>query len=142
MEKRVQKVVGVAFIKDGKLLIVQSVKSSKTNSWTFVGGGVEDGENILDAAIREVSEEIRNGFTIEADDLAFVMRFTEAAASDPNLTIEMNVMHCKKDVDVELIPNEEILRFHWLDKDEVEYNVSSSIKEHFLPLAVERGMMY
>ena len=32
-----QKVVGVAFIENGKLLIVQSHKSSKTNSWTLVG---------------------------------------------------------------------------------------------------------
>lgn len=37
----IQKVVGVAFIENGKLLIVQSHRSSKTNSWTFVGGGVE-----------------------------------------------------------------------------------------------------
>ena len=41
----IQKVVGIAFIEDGKLLIVQSLRSSKTNSWTFVGGGVEERGN-------------------------------------------------------------------------------------------------
>ena len=40
-----QKVVGIAFVENGKLLIVQSHKSSKTNSWTFIGGGVEEGGN-------------------------------------------------------------------------------------------------
>ena len=34
---------GIAFVEDGKLLIVQSHRSSQTNSWTFVGGGVEEG---------------------------------------------------------------------------------------------------
>lgn len=45
-----QKVVGVAFIENGKLLIVQSHKSSKTNSWTLVGGGVEVRETLVEAA--------------------------------------------------------------------------------------------
>ena len=34
----IQKVVGIAFVEDGKLLIVQSHRSSQTNSWIFVGG--------------------------------------------------------------------------------------------------------
>ena len=57
-----QKVVGIAFVENGKLLIVQSHKSSKTNSWTFIGGGVEEGETLIEAAIREVSEEIHIDF--------------------------------------------------------------------------------
>ena len=50
--KRVKKVVGVAFIEDGKLLIVRSVRSSKSNTWTLIGGGVEEGESEVEAAIR------------------------------------------------------------------------------------------
>ena len=84
-----QKVVGVAFIEDGKLLIVQSHRSSKTNSWTFVGGGVEEGETLIEAAIREVGEEIHNNFNITADDLVELFTFKEHAASDPNKMIEM-----------------------------------------------------
>lgn len=38
----IQEVVGIAFIKNGRLLIVQSKKSKKTNSWTVIGGGVEE----------------------------------------------------------------------------------------------------
>ena len=73
-----QKVVGVAFIENGKLLIVQSHKSSKTNSWTLVGGGVEVGETLIEAAIREVSEEIHNNFTISESDLEQLSTFSKA----------------------------------------------------------------
>lgn len=106
-----QKVVGIAFVDDGKLLIVQSLRSSKTNSWTFVGGGVEEGETVEDAA------------------------------SDPNKMIEMTVFLSTKQIDVELIPNEEILHYHWYKVGE-NYNISSSIKDHFLPYAQKNNIIY
>lgn len=142
MKEKVQRVVGIAFIKDGKLLIVQSHRSKKTNSWTFVGGGVEEKETLIEACIREVSEEIHNSFTIEASDLEPVMSFKESAASDPHKMIEMSIYLCRKEINVPLTPNEEILEYHWYRFGEEGYNVSSSIKEHFVPYAVEKGIMY
>ena len=59
-----KEVVGVAFFKGGKLLISQSVKSAKNNKFTFVGGGIDEGETVLQAAVRECKEEIQNGFEI------------------------------------------------------------------------------
>lgn len=142
MMENVKKAVGVAFIKDGKLLVVQSVRSSKTDSWTFVGGGIEDGETEIEACIREVSEEIHNGFTINEDDLIPLLSFREVAASDPNLMIQMSLFLSKKEIDVELIPNEEILHYHWYKIGEVSFNVSSSIRDHFIPYAIEKGLMF
>ena len=63
-----KEVVGVAFFQDGKLLISQSVKSARNNKFTLVGGGIEEGETILQAAVRECKEEIRNGFEIFEQD--------------------------------------------------------------------------
>lgn len=88
---KIKQVVGIAFIENNKLLIVQSRNSSKTNSYTFIGGGVEEGETLVEAAKREVSEEIHSGFTIKDEELELVFEKTEQAASDPNLTISM---HC------------------------------------------------
>lgn len=140
--EEVKKTVGVVFIDDGKVLIVKSVRSSTTNSWTLVGGGVEDGETDVVAALREVSEEIHNGFTIHEEDLRPLMCFKETASSDPALIIEMSVFVCVKKIDVELIPNEEILQYHWYKIGETEYNLSSSIRDHFLPYAIEKGLIY
>ena len=50
--KKTKKVVGIAFIENGRLLIVKSVRSSKSNIWTLIGGGVESGETEVEAAIR------------------------------------------------------------------------------------------
>ena len=135
----VQQVVGIAFIENNKLLIVQSKKSSKTNSYTFIGGGVEEGETLLEAACREVSEEIHNGFTISPNELELVMTKKETAASDPNKQIEMHTFIASKKINVELTPNEEILEYHWYSIGE-DYNVSNSIKD-FLEYAEENNIL-
>lgn len=141
MEK-IKKVVGVAFIENGKLLIVRSKRSSTTNSWTLVGGGVESGETEIIAALREVNEEIGQGFEFCEEDLLPIMCFKEAAASDSDITIEMNMFLAMKQIHVSLIPNDEILDYHWYSLGEIEYNLSSSILDHFLPYAIQKGLIF
>ena len=136
---KIQQVVGIAFIENNKLLIVQSKKSSKTNSYTFIGGGVENGETLLEAAIREVSEEIHNGFTISPSELELVMTKKEVAASDPNKQIEMHTFIAHKKINVELTTNEEIIDYHWYSIGE-DYNVSNSIKD-FLEYAKKNNII-
>lgn len=140
--KREKKVVGVAFIKDGKLLIVQSVRSSKNNVWTLIGGGVENGESEVEAAIREVSEEIHNNFTIKEEDLSPLMCFKEGASSDPTLDIMMTIFICNKEIDTPLCRDEEILHYHWYKLGEKEYKLSSAIRDHFIPFAINEGLLY
>lgn len=137
-----KRVVGVAFVEDGKLLIVRSKRSDMTNSWTLVGGGIEDGETDIIAALREVNEEIGQGFEFCEEDLFPIMCFKEAAASDSNIIIEMNMFLAKKPIHVKLIPNDEILDYHWYSLGEVEYNLSSSIRDHFLPYAIQKGLIF
>lgn len=141
MEK-IKRVVGVAFISEGKLLIVRSVRSSTTNSWTLIGGGVETGETEVMAALREVNEEVGRGFEFGEEDLLPIMCFKEAALSDSDITIEFNMFLATKDIHVSLIPNDEILDYHWYSIGETEYNLSSSIVDHFLPYAVQKGLLY
>ncbi len=136
---KIKEVVGVAFIENNKLLIVQSRKSSKTNSYTFIGGGVEVGETLIEAAKREVSEEIHSGFSINDDELELVFEQTEQAASDPNLTIRMHVFLAHKKINVPLVPNDEILIYHWYTLGE-DYNISNSIRD-FLAYAKEKHII-
>lgn len=140
MEK-FKRVVGVAFVEDGKLLIVRSVRSSSSNSWTLVGGGVETGETEIMAALREVNEEIGQGFEFCEEDLLPIMCFKEAASSDTDVTIEMNMFLATKRIHVSLNPNDEILDYHWYSLGESGYNLSSSIIEHFIPYAIQKGIL-
>ena len=50
-------VVSVSIIKDRKVLVIKENKPEIMNKWNFPSGRVEDGEDILDAAKREVKEE-------------------------------------------------------------------------------------
>ena len=55
--------------------------------------------------------------------------------------IEMTVFLSKKKIDVPLTTNEEILHYHWHKIGE-DYNISSSIKDHFLPYAEKNNLIY
>ncbi|MGM0885079.1 MAG: NUDIX hydrolase [Bacillota bacterium] len=50
-------VVSVSIFKAEKVLIIKENKASVRNKWNFPGGRIEPGEDIQDAARREVKEE-------------------------------------------------------------------------------------
>ncbi|NLA32540.1 MAG: NUDIX domain-containing protein [Mollicutes bacterium] len=127
------KVVFVVFIKDGKLLVVKSVRSAKQNLYTLVGGTLEEGETLLEGAVREVKEEVSQDFNIKQLDLKPLFQFVEPAASDPELIIEINVLLSKKEIDVEMNPDLEILDYKWIDVDDKETNLSSTITNYVIP---------
>ena len=135
-------VVGTAFIRDGKLLVSMSQRSAKKGKYTLVGGGVEPGETVKEAARRECQEEIANGFDIQEDELKEILCFREPALSDPDLLIEMHLFLALKDVDVELRSNAEIKMYHWYSLGENDKALSSTIREHLIPWAKESNLMY
>jgi 8-oxo-dGTP pyrophosphatase MutT (NUDIX family) len=142
MEDNLIYVVGTAFIKDGKLLVSMSHRSSLSGKYTLVGGGVEKGETFKEAACREIREEIANGFTISEDDLQEIVCFREPALSDPERNIEMHMYLSLKDVNVPLKGNEEIIGYKWYSLDEDGSILSSAIKYHLIPWAIENKKMY
>jgi len=142
MDENVTYVVGTAFIRNGKLLISMSKRSAKKGKYTLVGGGVDEGETFIEAARRECQEEIGNGFDILESELEEILVFREPALSDPNIIIEMHMFRALKDIDVELVPNDEILEFRWFSLGEDETLVSSAIKDNLIPWAILNNEMY
>ena len=142
MENNLIYVVGTAFIEDGKLLISMSQRSAKKGKFTLVGGGVEEGETFIEAARRECMEEINNGFEISTDELEEILTFREPALSDPGSMIEMHMFLAKKKIDVELIPNEEIVEFRWFTIGDDEELLSSAITNNLIPWAVFNNLLY
>lgn len=56
-------VVSVSIVNKGKVLIVKENKAAVRNTWNYPSGRVEYGEDIMDAARREVREE--TGYDVE-----------------------------------------------------------------------------
>ena len=135
-----QNIVGIAFINDNKLLIVKSAKSARDNLFTLVGGAVEAHETILEGAIRECHEEVAYNLDIKESDLEFITSYIEPAASDPNLLIKMHIFLSHKKIDCFPNCNPEIIEYKWYQIGDDE-NVSSSIKEHFIPYAINNNIL-
>ncbi|TDF93042.1 NUDIX hydrolase [Paenibacillus piri] len=57
MKTSIVLVASVSIVRDNKVLIIKENKPSIRNKWNFPGGRIEPGEDILDAAHREVKEE-------------------------------------------------------------------------------------
>lgn len=66
-------VVSVSILRDDEVLIIKENKPTATNKWNFPGGRVEYGEDILDAARREVKEE--TGFDVKLTGTTGVYNF-------------------------------------------------------------------
>lgn len=56
---------GIVFIYNNKILLVQDVNKDTNKTCSFPKGSIEQNETIVQAAIREVSEEIGIGFPID-----------------------------------------------------------------------------
>jgi len=57
MESKGRIRVGVVLIKEGKVLVIRMYRENSEDIYVFPGGGVDGGEDIFSAAIRETKEE-------------------------------------------------------------------------------------
>ncbi len=64
----------VVLIEDGNVALIRRINERGTY-YVFPGGGVEPGETVRDAAIREAHEEL--GVTVRLGDLLYVVHFVD-----------------------------------------------------------------
>jgi len=137
MEK-IKKVVGTMFFKDGKLLID---KPRKRPTYQMIGGGVEEGETVLEAAIRECHEELGKQAIFDEKKLEFVMDFEEIATSDPNLKIHMHIFIYRGILEGEVTLSDEIENFYWFGKEDDQNMLSNTLKHKIIPYCIENGLI-
>lgn len=129
------KVVGTMFFKDEKLLID---KPRKRPTYQMIGGGVEEGETPLQAAIRECHEELGPNAIFDEDKFELVMDFDEIATSDPNKKIHFYVFRYNGELQGELTESEEIEKFLWYDTSCGQDILSNTLKNEVVPYCITK----
>jgi ADP-ribose pyrophosphatase YjhB (NUDIX family) len=105
--------VSAAIFRDGKVLIVRRARPPAHGLYTLPGGGVELGETLEQAVIREVREE--TALEIEPIELA---GFRQAIARDAEGQVERHFVvlpFAARFISGEISLNEELAEAHWLD---------------------------
>ena len=112
MSKKVLEVVGTMFFHDGKLLVD---KPRNKPTYQMIGGKVEDGESVLEAAIRECHEELGDKAIFDESLFSFVMDFHEIATSGD---------------------------FMWFGFDDDYQLLFNTLKNEVVPYAISKKLIY
>ncbi|HWN51044.1 MAG TPA: NUDIX hydrolase [Xanthobacteraceae bacterium] len=109
--------VSAAIIRDGKVLIVRRARPPAGGLYTLPGGGVEVGETLIEAVVREVREE--TALAIEPVALA---GYREAITRDGDGRIERHFVilpFAARWIAGEPMLNDELSEAMWLDPSEI-----------------------
>ena len=107
--------VSAAIFRDGRVLIVRRARPPAHGLYTLPGGGVELGEALEEAVIREVREE--TALQIEPVEL---VGFRQAIARDADGRVERHFFilpFAARWIGGEISLNEELAEAHWLESD-------------------------
>lgn len=131
-------VVGTLFIKDKKLLLV---KPSRRPTFQLPAGKVENGENILDAAIRECHEELGKNAIFDEYKFKFIMDFEEIASSDNVTHIHFSLFMYDGKLEGTLEKSEEIEYFIWYETNMGIDMLSNTLKHVVIPYCIENNLI-
>jgi 8-oxo-dGTP diphosphatase len=109
--------VSAAIIRNGKVLIVRRARPPASGLYTLPGGGVEVGETLIEAVVREVREE--TALAIEPVALA---GYREAITRDGDGRIERHFVilpFAARWIAGEPMLNDELSEAIWLDPSEI-----------------------
>lgn len=99
---------GVLFVNDGRVLVLRKRGASR---FTLPGGKRETGESAVEAALREMGEEI--GLDLRAEDLKHLGTVEGPAANEMGVTVRSTVFLCET-----VVPSAayaEIEQMRWID---------------------------
>lgn len=125
-------VSALIFSKDGKLF--QGMKDPKdggvyADCWHIPGGGIDDGEELIPALIREIKEE--TGLDISQSHIELIddkgRGQSQKTLKDTGETVlcnmKFNVYKVQLDVDANEVPvslNDDLVRFQWVDPKDLK----------------------
>lgn len=130
------RVIAVLIVNDDKILIHQRSKNKKVypSLWSlFIRGHVQSGEDSLDAALREIKEEI--GISINKNELEFLYTLKEEAKKKDyieNMFYDTYILRKNINIKNITIQKEEVDDIKYINIDEV-YNLIKNGSKDFVP---------
>ena len=131
-------VVGTIFLKDNKLLLV---KPTRRPTYQMVGGKVEEGETIKEAAIRECHEELGKNAIFDESKFTFLMDFDEIASSDNKTKIHFYLFIYYGNIEGRLEESDEISEFIWYETSMGDNMLSNTLKHKVIPYCVKEKLI-
>ena len=133
------RITAVAFLRegaDGRELL--AVRKRGTGSYMQVGGKLEPGETALEAALREVEEEI--GVRLEETELELLGEYEAVAANEPATRVRSTVFRTARALPEPLGVRAELADHRWfpVDRPATGARLAPLMTEHILP-ALRRG---
>ena len=116
MEQQVDRIAAGVLVKcietDRILLLLRNDNADEPNTWALVGGGIDDGENVLEGLKREVKEEM----SIDPDIIEYEF-INKNYIKEKN----MDFHYFKGFTKSEFLPtlDEENLDYRWCDKNDL-----------------------
>lgn len=132
------KVVGTIFLKDNKLLLV---KPTRRPTYQMVGGKVEEGETIEEAAARECHEELGKNAIFDENKFTFLMDFDEIASSDNKTKIHFYLFIYNGNLEGKLEETDEISEFIWYETSMGDNMLSNTLKHKVIPYCVKEKLI-
>ncbi len=133
------KAAAIVLDKEGRLLVVRKKDS---DLWISLGGKPEIGENLENALMREVMEEV--GLTVLGKPELFHTSPIEPAAGKPDITVQIFSYLTKVIGDPTINPADRIGEFHWLSKaefDKKQYKLGSVLELYVIPSLIDKGLL-
>ena len=134
-----KEVAGTLFFNNGKVLLV---KPRRRPTLQVVGGSVEEGETVLEAAVRECYEELGDSAIFNPQKIHYLMDFEEKATSDPELKIHMNLFIYNGILEGKLTTSDEIESFMWFGINDDKDLLSFALKNVIIPYCIDNKLIY
>ncbi len=105
-------VADVVVVKESKVLLVQQRKEAAHGLWSYPGGGVEVGETLEDAVVREVTEEL-------GAKLVNYRLYKKYVITTQRGELTINTFIGELDGDIRL-KEDELIAFGWFELQQIE----------------------
>lgn len=130
--------IGLLYLNDDQSKFLVCEKDNFTSDFIMPGGQVDDGENDEECLVREIKEEL--DVDTDKTSLVFIKEYVDVAAGDPTKDVSIKLYEGK--IIGEPKPSAEIIKFHWVGKDDLSHpRLSPIIKNKILPDLIAKNIL-